>query len=232
MIPLREAQQFVISQCLPLEPRALPLHEALDCVISEAVVATEPIPPFTNSSMDGYAIRAADTRGAPVRLSVIGTIMAGHVLAEDLTSGQAARIMTGAPLPRGADAVCMIEETEVHEDGRSITIPREVSVGEFIRQPGRDVGIGDVVAPVGTVLTPAHLGVLANQGAVSVLAHPRPHVGVLSTGDELYPGPGPLPPVKFAMPTASRFSPWPDEKDGPPRTSASSATTTRVCEDD
>jgi molybdopterin molybdotransferase len=197
VIPFWEAQQFVIGQCLPLEPRPLRLHDALDCVVSEDVLATEPIPPFTNSSMDGYAVRAADTRGAPVRLAVVGSIMAGHTLNEELAPGTAARIMTGAPLPRGADAVCMIEETADHDEGRSVTIGREVRAGEFIRQPGRDVSIGDVVAPVGTVLTPAHLGVLANQGADSVLAHPRPHVGVLSTGDELYAGTGPLPPGKI-----------------------------------
>jgi molybdenum cofactor synthesis domain-containing protein len=147
--------------------------------------------------MDGYAVRSADTVGAPVRLAVIGSIMAGQVLNEDLAPGQAARIMTGAPVPGGADAVCMIEETDDHDEGRSVTIRREVRRGEFVRQQGRDVGIGDVVASAGTVLSPAHLGVLANQGVLSVLVHPHPHVGVLSTGDELYTGTGPLPPGKI-----------------------------------
>jgi molybdenum cofactor synthesis domain-containing protein len=147
--------------------------------------------------MDGYAMRACDTVGAPVRLAVIGTIMAGHVLGRTVGPGQAARIMTGAPVPPGADAVCMIEEAVVEPDGSSVTIGRELRPGDSIRQPGRDVDVGDVIAPAGVVLTPAHLGVLANQGVVSVLAHPRPRVGVLSTGDELFAGVGPLPAGKI-----------------------------------
>ena len=137
MIPLWEAQRFVIDQCLPLEPRTLRLHDAVDCVVSEAVVATEPIPPFTNSSMDGYAVRAVDTRGAPVRLTVVGSIMAGHVLNQDLAPGEAARIMTGAPLPGGADAVCMIEETEDHDEGRSVTIGRATTRRALLPSAGR-----------------------------------------------------------------------------------------------
>src|SRR5580700_2375686 len=118
--------------------------------------------------MDGYAVRAHDTAGAPVGLAVIGSIMAGHQLNGTVGPGQAARIMTGAPVPAGADAVCMIEETETGSDGRTVIIGRELQVGSFIREPGRDVAIGDVIAPAGTVLGPAHLGVLANQGVTSV----------------------------------------------------------------
>jgi molybdenum cofactor synthesis domain-containing protein len=160
-------------------------------------VATEQVPSFANSSMDGYAVRADDTAGAPVRLTVIGSIMAGHPLEQTVAPGQAARIMTGAPVPPGADAVCMVEETETASDGRSVVIGRELQPGAFVRHPGRDVAIGDVIAPEGTVLTPAHLGVLANQGALSVKVHPRPRVGVLSTGDELFSDTGPLPPGKI-----------------------------------
>src|SRR6185437_3487512 len=133
----------------------------------------------------------------PVSLRVVGSVMAGHVLSEVVGPGEAVRIMTGAPLPRGADAVCMIEETNVHGDGDSVTILRALDPGGFVRQPGQDVAVGDVVATGGTVISPAHLGVLANQGIVTVLAHPRPKVGVLSTGDELYSGSGPLPPGRI-----------------------------------
>jgi molybdenum cofactor synthesis domain-containing protein len=147
--------------------------------------------------MDGYAVRADDTSGAPVRLTVIGSVMAGHPLEQTVGPGQAARIMTGAPLPLGADAVCMVEETEAAPDGRSVVIGRELAPGAFVRQPGRDVAVGDVIAPGGTVLTPAHLGVLANQGAHTVNVHPRPRIGVLSTGDELFSGTGRLPPGKI-----------------------------------
>jgi len=197
MIPLSEAQHFVLGLCRPLPPVELRLDDALGSVVSTSLVATEPVPSFANSSMDGYAVRAADTGGAPVRLAVIGSIMAGHQLDQNIGPGQAARIMTGAPVPPGADAVCMIEETETGSDGRSVVIGRQLQPGDFIRQPGRDVAIGDVIAPAGTVLTPAHLGVLANQGVIRVQAHPRPRVGVLSTGDELFSGTGPLPPGKI-----------------------------------
>jgi molybdopterin molybdotransferase len=197
MIPLNEAQQFVLGHCTPLPPRPLPLNDALGLVVSADVEATEPVPPFANSSMDGYALQAQDTLGAPVRLQVIGSVMAGHLLQGAVGPGQAVRIMTGAPLPAGADAVCMIEQAEVGADGNTVTILRQMEPGEFVRQPGRDVAVGDVVAPAGTVLTPAHLGVLANQGAAQVLVHPRPTVGVLSTGDELFSGPGPLPPGRI-----------------------------------
>jgi molybdopterin molybdotransferase len=197
MIPLDEAQRFVLGLCSPLPPVQLPLDDALGCVLSATVVATEQVPSFPNSSMDGYAVRADDTSGVPVRLAVIGSVMAGHPLELTVGRGQAARIMTGAPVPLGADAVCMVEETETAPDGRSVVIGRELRPGAFVRQPGRDVDAGDVIAPMGTVLTPAHLGVLANQGAVGVKVHPRPRVGVLSTGDELFSGAGPLPPGKI-----------------------------------
>ena len=197
MIPLEDAQRFVFELCSPLPSIELPLDDVLGCVLSAPVVATEQVPSFANSSMDGYAVRAEDTSGAPVRLAVIGSIMAGHTLGQTVGPGQAARIMTGAPVPPGADAVCMIEETETDADGRSVVIGRELQRGAFVRQPGRDVAIGDVIASAGTVLTPAHLGVLANQASVNVRVHPRPRVGVLSTGDELFSGTGPLPPGKI-----------------------------------
>lgn len=197
MIPLKEAQQFVLDYCAPLPPSMIAIEGSLGCVVSEDVVATEPVPSFANSSMDGYAVRAQDTSGAPVALRVIGSVMAGHHLEGVVGPGEAARIMTGAPLPPGADAVCMIEETEVEADKETVTILRTLDSGNFVRQPGRDVAVGDVVTPAGTVLTPAHLGVLANQGAAAILAHPRPKVGVLSTGDELFSATGPLPPGKI-----------------------------------
>jgi molybdopterin molybdotransferase len=197
VIPLEEAQRFVFGLCRPLTPVELPLDETLGCVLSETVVATEQVPSFANSSMDGYAVRAEDTSEAPVRLDVIGSIMAGHTLDRTVGPGQAARIMTGAPLPLGADAVCMVEETEPASDGCSVVIGRALQSGDFVRRPGRDIAVGDVVAPEGTVLAPAHLGVLANQRAGKVKVHPCPRVGVLSTGDELFSGPGPLPPGKI-----------------------------------
>ena len=197
MIPLKEAQQFVLDHCAPLPPSMVAIEGSLGCVVSEDVAATEPVPSFANSSMDGYAVRAEDTSGAPVALRVIGSVMAGHLLEGVVGPGEAARIMTGAPLPPGADAVCMIEETDVDPGRDMVTILRALESGNFVRRPGRDVAVGDVVAPAGAVLTPAHLGVLANQGVTGVLVHPRPRVGVLSTGDELFSGTGTLPPGKI-----------------------------------
>ena len=196
-MPLGEAQGFVLEHCAPLPPRSVPVQEALGRVVSADVIATEPVPSFANSSMDGFAVRADDTVGAPVELQVIGAVMAGHVLEGTVGPGQAVRIMTGAPLPAGADAVCMIEETSAEEGRGTVTIQRQLHSGSFVRQPGRDVAVGDVVAPAGTVLTPAHLGVLASQGVACVLTHTRPKVGVLSTGDELFSGSGPLPPGRI-----------------------------------
>jgi len=197
VIPLEEAQQFILSQCHPLAQIDLALDQASGCVAAATVVATEPIPPFSNSSMDGYAVRASDTVDAPVRLTVIGAIMAGHPLDATVGPGQAARIMTGAPVPPGADAVCMLEETEGAQGDDTVIIRRPVSPGNFIREPGRDVAPGDVLIPAGTVFTPAYLGVAANQGMNSVCVHPAPRVGVLSTGDELFAGSGPLLPGKI-----------------------------------
>jgi molybdopterin molybdotransferase len=193
VIPLEEAQRFVLGLCGPLPAAELALDDALGCVVAVPVEATEQIPSFANSSMDGYAVRADDTKAAPVELEVIGSIMAGRPLDRTVGVGQAARIMTGAPLPDGADAVCMIEETDSARDGRSVVIRRALRSGDFVRAPGRDVAVGDAIAPAATALTAAHLGVLADQGATGVVVHRRPRIGVLSTGDELFEGEGPLP---------------------------------------
>lgn len=193
MIPLAEAQRFVLGLCDPLAPVEVALDDALGCVVAATVTATEQIPPFANSSMDGYAVRAVDTTKAPVELEVVASIMAGSSLDLTISEGKAARIMTGAPLPRGADAVCMVEETESADDGRKVVIKRPLQTGDYVRDPGRDVAVGDLIAPSATVLTAGHLGVLANQGMTSVVVHPRPRVGVLSTGDELFEGEGVLP---------------------------------------
>ncbi len=199
MIPLRDAQAFVLDACSPGTPRSTPIDEALGCVVAEGIVASEPVPPFVNSSRDGYALRADDTLitgGAepPVCLRVVGLIMAGTTFEGVVGPGQAARIMTGAPMPVGADAVCMLEDCQVENDGEVVVIDHPIPEGEAVRGVGEDVAIGDVVAGPGTVLTPGHLGVLANQGIAEVIMHPRPRIGILSTGDELAPNHGPLAP--------------------------------------
>ncbi|HVB93068.1 MAG TPA: gephyrin-like molybdotransferase Glp [Acidimicrobiales bacterium] len=199
MIPLQDARAFVLGACSPGTPRPIPIDEALGCVVAAPVVATEPVPPFVNSSRDGYALRAADTLAAdgterPVRLGVVALIMAGSNFEGVIGTGQAARIMTGAPMPAGADAVCMLEDCRVENDGELVVIDHPVPEGEAVRGVGEDVAAGDLIADPGTVLTPAHLGVLANQGIADVVVHPRPRVGILSTGDELASSLGPLAP--------------------------------------
>jgi len=196
VIPLSDAQRWVLSQFAPLAPHRIPLDAALGCVLSEDIVSSEDVPPFANSSMDGYAVRAADTANAPVRLDVVGSVAAGHLFEGTVGPGQAVRIMTGAPFPQGADAVCMVENT-LDVGPNAVTIMESVAPGQFVRLPGRDVRVGTLVAGAGTALTPAHLGDLANQGVIDIVAHRHPRIGVLSTGDELFAGAGALPPGRI-----------------------------------
>ncbi|CAN5177182.1 molybdopterin molybdotransferase MoeA [soil metagenome] len=194
MIPLVEARAFVFGRLGRLAPVALPLGDALGCVVADAVEAPEPVPPFDNTAMDGFAVRADDTAGAPVTLAIAGMVAAGTVAEGRLEAGQAARIMTGAPIPSGADAVVMVELTSVSADGASVTVERAARPGDHVRRAGEDVRRGQAVVEPGTVLTAGRLGVLASVGAATVNAVPPARVGVLSTGDELFDGPGPLQP--------------------------------------
>jgi len=170
---------------------SLLLADALGCVNATDVVAAVDVPPFPNTAMDGFAVRAADTAGAPVRLAVVGTLRAGAAPDREVGLGQAVRIMTGAPIPPGADAVVMVERTSAGDDG-SVTVEVAARPGDHIRGAGDDLRAGDVVFGPQTVLTPGHLGVLASLGSREVTVVPPVRVGVLSTGDELVDGPGPL----------------------------------------
>src|SRR5262245_26114030 len=138
--------------------------------------------------MDGYAVRASDTVGAsddaPRRLAVIGTLAAGAAPSTAVGAGEALRIMTGAPMPPGADAVVMVELTDRDGEG-AVLVKHEAFVGEHVREAGGDLRVGDLVFTAGTRLGPAHLGVLASIDVGEVRVHPRPRVGVISTGDEL-----------------------------------------------
>ena len=183
MIELAEAQQFVFERVSALAPTDCSLEEATGCVLAETVVAQEALPGFTNSSMDGFALRAADTSRGGSRLRVVETIHAGDVPIEALQPGHAARIMTGAPLPEGADCVCMVEEVTI--DGEFVVIPRELQSGQFVRQIGEDTVVGQMLFSPGTPLDAPAIGVLAGQGYRSVRVYRRPRVGVLSTGNEL-----------------------------------------------
>jgi molybdenum cofactor synthesis domain-containing protein len=166
-------------------------------VLAEAIRAVEAVPPFVNSSMDGYAVRAADTAHPPARLRVVGTVLAGDNPKTFVSTGESVRIMTGAPLPPGADAVCMVERTRVESNGSIVVVEVSVDPGTFIRKAGSDIRAGDEVFSSGTSLGPAHVGVLSSIGVEQLLAHPHPTVGVLSTGDELITFPGTLVPGKI-----------------------------------
>ena len=197
MIPVAQARQFVLSSCRALTPVQVAVSDASGHVLAETVWATENVPPFANSSMDGYAVRASDTVPCPAHLRVVGGVMAGDEAKSVVSAGESVRIMTGAPLPPGADAVCMIERTRVEAGGSIVVVEESVEPGTFVRKIGGDIAEGDEVFGPGTQLGPAHLGVLSSLGVDRVLVHPRPIVGVLSTGDELVVRTGALAPGKI-----------------------------------
>ncbi len=184
---------MILGACPALTPRWLPLAEALGCVTAGVVVAGGDVPSFANSAMDGFAVRAADTAGAPVTLRVVGPAAAGAPPGAEVGRGEAVRIMTGGVLPAGADAVVMVERTSAAGAG-TVTIEVAASAGDHIRRPGEDVRAGQVLFEPGTQLGPGHLGVLASVGAETVEVVPPARVGVLSTGDELVAGAGELQP--------------------------------------
>lgn len=189
LLPLPEARRHVLSAVRALPVERVPLAAALGSVTAEAVTSPRPVPSFANSSMDGYAVRASDTASAPVRLRVVGEILAGHTPDLTVGPGEAARIMTGAPLPDGADAVVMVEHTRRHGVD-AVTIESGVDQGASVRRPGEDIAAGQIVFEAGTELEPARIGVLASLGLTEATVHRRPVVGVLSTGDELATGTG------------------------------------------
>lgn len=185
MIPLEEAKERVWGRISPLSPVKVLVREALGCVLAEDIVATEAIPPFDNTSVDGFALRSADVENCPTELTIVGEVRAGSWPEVGVGPGEAIRIMTGAPMPPGADAVVMVEDTEPGGSSDVVRILKSVATGEAIRPVGDDVAPGDLVLRSGTVLGPAYLGVLAGLGRVEVLAYRRLRVAVISTGDEL-----------------------------------------------
>jgi molybdopterin molybdotransferase len=197
MITLDEARRYVIGGCRPLAPRDLPLDEAVGCVLAENVVSTVPVPPFDNSAVDGFAFRFSAIEEVPARLVVAGAVMAGGNQGGPVRSGEVVRVMTGAPIPPGTDTVCMLEHAGFDPATNSVIIDRAIPRGTNVRRAGEDVLAGEKVLAAGSVIGPAHVGVSASVGRERVRVHPRPRVGVLSTGDELRDGPGPLGPGRI-----------------------------------
>ncbi|HEY2315479.1 MAG TPA: gephyrin-like molybdotransferase Glp [Streptosporangiaceae bacterium] len=177
----------IMAAIRPVPPRELTLADALGAVLVDDVTARWPLPSFDNSAMDGYAVRAADVATAsedhPILLAVDGEIAAGDTGRRDLVPGTVIRIMTGAPMPAGADAVVPVEQTDGGTDRVGIRVP--VAEGASIRLTGGDAQPGDVLLTAGTRLGAVHLGLLAAAGHGTVRARPRPRVTVISTGNEL-----------------------------------------------
>ena len=191
MTPLDDVRQMVLARCVVGTPIRVARADAANLILAEDVVAGEQVPPFDNTAVDGYAVRAADVATVPIELRVIGELAAGAAPTIAVTAGTAIRIMTGAPIPEGCDAVVMVEDTErVGNDG--VRIRAAVSVGSAIRAAGSDVAVGSTVLTAGTRVTPMIEGVLASINATHVVAYPRVRVGVLSTGDELVDDGSPL----------------------------------------
>jgi molybdopterin molybdotransferase len=197
LIPVEEARRRILAAISVLDAEIAPILELRSRVLAEDIVAGEDIPSFDNSAMDGYALRAADVAAAspehPAPLTVVEELPAGATPVRDLGPGEAARIMTGAPIPSGADAVVMIEMTD---GGRGRVLVRgPVRPGENLRRRGESVAAGEVVLARGTVLRPAEMSMLASLGRTRALVFRRPRVALLSTGEELVPpdttpGPG------------------------------------------
>lgn len=193
MQPLSEVRAQVLERCPVLPSRSLPVAAAQGCVVTEEVTAPADLPGFASSAMDGFAVRAADVAGAtedlPVVLEVVETVMAGRPPAKSVGHRQAVRIMTGAPVPAGADAIVPVEVSRfsdgTRDEDETVAILAPSAPGQHLRGAGDDAPAGSVVASPGTVVTAPLVGVLTAVGATHVDVVPRPRVGVISTGDEL-----------------------------------------------
>jgi molybdopterin molybdotransferase len=203
MLSVEEAREAVFARIARLEPETVDVLDSLGCVLAQDVVSDIDVSPFDNSAMDGYAVRAGDTAGAsaeaPVVLRVVDHIAAGRVSDVRVGQGESARIMTGAPVPAGADSIVMVEQTESLENagstGGSVAIKREARLGDHVRLAGEDVRVGEVVLRAGEVVNAASIGLMAALGFAQVAVYRRPRVAIVSTGDELVgitetPGPG------------------------------------------
>jgi molybdopterin molybdotransferase len=194
MIHESEALQFVLDRCPALPVRRVALADATWLVLAEAVAAGEDVPPFANSAVDGYAVIAAEVADAPVELVVVGEVAAGAHTTHVLGPGEAIRIMTGAPVPAGADAMVMVEDTERLDGGARVLVRRSVQPGDAVRAVGDDVHAGTQLFAAGDVVTPAVAGVLASVNVRTFGVVPRARVAVMSTGDELVDDGSPLGP--------------------------------------
>lgn len=191
MIPFEEAKRIVLDTVHVLDSGEKDILEAEGMILAEDIRAGEPIPPFDNSAMDGYAILSEDVQEAseenPVSLKIIEDLPAGNVSDQKIERGKAARIMTGAPVPQGADAVVMQEYTQesAEEDGPHVKVLKRVRTRENIRPKGEDIEKDEIILKRGKLLKPADIGVLASLGMTKVRVIRRPSIGILTTGNEV-----------------------------------------------
>jgi len=204
VISVEEALERVLERIAVLEAEESDALGCLGQVLAEDISSPIDIPPLDNSAMDGYAVRSADTRGAsqksPRFLRVVETVTAGATPKGEVKAGEAIRIMTGAPIPKGADAVVKFEDTDELERGgtpQEIGILVEVEPGLEVRRAGEDIGAGSLVLRKGTVIRPAEVGVLTSLGRSRVMVIRRPVVAILATGDEIVDVTQPLPQGKI-----------------------------------
>ncbi|MDY6855307.1 MAG: molybdopterin molybdotransferase MoeA [Thermodesulfobacteriota bacterium] len=187
MIPIEKAIELILKEITPLGLEKIDILNSLGRVAAEDIYSKRDIPSFDNSAMDGYAVRFIDIKGASHDnlsiLNVIEDIPAGYTPNRFVSKGEAVRIMTGAPVPQGADTVVMVEDTE--KDGDTVKIFRETRKGRNIRRAGEDVKAGDLVMSRGTLLRSAEIGMMASVGRSFISVYQVPRVAILSTGDEL-----------------------------------------------
>jgi len=187
VISVTEAITTILKEIAVLGTERIAITGALGRVLAEDISAPFNIPPLDNSAMDGYAVRFSDIRGAtaqnPAKLKILGDIPAGYSASKPINPGETYRIMTGAPVPAGADTVVMQEDTQVR--GEVVEILQECPCGSHIRRAGEDLAAGDRVVTGGQLLGPAHIGVLASIKKTLVTVYQRPRVAIISTGDEL-----------------------------------------------
>ncbi len=196
MLRVAEAQAIVQQHAQPLSPETLPLTSAaLGLVLAEDVASDLDMPPYDKALMDGFAVRSSDLAYGHGTLTIIDEITAGQTPRLPIAPGQAARIMTGAPMPVGADAVVMIEHTQALQGSRVQVNDKPPTPGQNVLPQGREFRQGETVLPAGTIVRPQEFGILSTVGRSTIRVYPRPEVAVLSTGDEVVeasqtPGPG------------------------------------------
>lgn len=195
LLSVEEARERILSHFEPVETEKIHLTDSANRILAQDVVAAEEMPPFDNSSMDGFALRAEDTSKAapasPLTLNVVADIPAGSSPTVSLTPGQAARIMTGAQMPKGADSVIPVEDTDFNDHSagtsppKTVTITRPVQANENVRPRGMDIRAGNMILKAGVRLNAQSVGMLAMLGFAEVEVYKRPRVGLFSSGDEL-----------------------------------------------